>query len=529
LPQPPSSSDPRGLRLLGKGARGDRDAPSERKPRGRRGQGAAAGVLGRRRLAGSAVEVLPAGPPSYETHMLRRLRAGQGSRKPNAPRPPPYISPPAYDAPHRTLPTKRPRTAPKPPAAKRGRPAPHGTGPAGGSPEPAPGSGGPRQRLATLPHEVLGGWSYHAGSGSLGRRARSGLEGAVQSTARGGSAESLFRPLSSPDGGSHTLPRAAGGAGRARSPRGWDAAGPGSAPGRQRLPSGWGFGYAPSSAGSARSGQREGWEQRGRPERRAPPSPRPVGKAPDQSPRAEGRSRHGGVFVIDATCVVIRAEYIPPPRREQVRLLGSPPPRDSASPCQRLLLASRPHLGASERAAGPPPPSPGDGSLGERAARILGLPAAELGLEGPQGACAQREDPGRWGQQAGAAPGDEPQALPPRTRPCAKRPALCTRDLREAVSRIRRHTAPDSDTDEEPEGPRSDGPAWHSPGATWSNWPQLLGAQGPVGSSSCGFIPWPVCQDRADPACGFHDTQSELRPTKLDSRHRLKGTTCRRR
>uniref|UniRef100_A0A674KDS1 Dendrin n=1 Tax=Terrapene triunguis TaxID=2587831 RepID=A0A674KDS1_9SAUR len=387
--------------------------------------------------------------------MLRRLRAGQGSRKPNEPRPPPYISPPAYDAPHRTLPTKRPRTAPKPPAAKRGRPAPHGTGPAGGSPDPAPGSGGPRQRLARLPHEVLGGWSYHAGSGSLGRRAGLGLEGAVQSTARGGSAESLFRPLSSPDGGSHTLPRAAGGAGRARDPRGWDAAGPGSAPGRQRLPSGWGFGYAPSSTGSARSGQREGWEQRGRPERRAPPSPRPVGKAPGQSPTAEGRSRHGGVFVIDATCVVIRAEYIPPPRREQVRLLGSPPPRDSASPCQRLLLASRPHLGASERAAGPPPPSPGDGSLGERAARILGLPAAELAAlpgspeETPGVGTNPSVGPG-WGREA---PGDEPQALPLRTRPCAKRPALCTRDLREAVSRIRRHTAPDSDTDEEPEGP----------------------------------------------------------------------------
>ncbi|TFK02972.1 angiopoietin-related protein 7-like [Platysternon megacephalum] len=598
LPQPPSSGDRRGLRLLGKGARGDRDAPSERKPRGgsegrrglgwaappeSRGQGAAAGVLGRRRPAGSAVEVLPAGPPSYETHMLRRLRAGQGSRKPNEPRPPPYVSPPAYDAPHRTLPTKRPHAAPKPPAAKRGRPAPHGTG-------PAPSSGGPQQRLARLPQEVLGGWSYHAGSGSLGCRARSGLEGAVQSTARGGSAESLFRPLSSPDGGSHTLPRAAGGAGRAHGPGGWAAAGPGSAPGRQRLPSGWGFGYAPSSTGSARSGQREGWEQRGRPERRAPPSPRPAGKAPGQSPTAEGRSRHGGVFVIDATCVVIRAEYIPPPRREQVRLLGCPPPRDPASPCQRLLLASRPHLGASER-AGPPPPSPGDGSLGQRAARILGLPAAELGLEEPQGACAQREEPlvggprvhglpspaaspeeppgvpgsretpgdgtspavgpgwggeapgdgaspavgpgpgwggetpgdgtspavgpgpgwGRetpgdgtspavgpgpgpgWGGEAPGdgtspavgpgpgwggeppgdgtspavgpgpgwgreAPGDGPrggelQARPPRARPGAKRPALCTRDLREAVSRIRRHTAPDSDTDEEPEGP----------------------------------------------------------------------------
>ncbi|KAG6927344.1 hypothetical protein G0U57_009943, partial [Chelydra serpentina] len=146
----------------------------------------------------------------------------------------------------------------------------------------------------------------------------------------------------------------------------------------------------------------------------------------------------------------------------------SPPPRDPASPCQRLLLASRPHLGASERAAGPPPPSPGDRSLGERAARILGLPAAELGLGEPQGACAQPETPGHWGHQAGAAPpgspeppgahglpspaaspeeppgvpgggetpgdmgwgretpGDgasrgEPQALVPRARPCAKR------------------------------------------------------------------------------------------------------------
>ncbi|XP_050780866.1 dendrin isoform X1 [Gopherus flavomarginatus] len=526
LPQSPSSGNPRGLRLLGKGVRGDRDAPSERKPRGssegrrgsgwaapleRRGQGAAASILGRRWLAGSAMEVLPAGPPSYETHMLRRLRVGQGSRKSNEPRPPPYISPPAYDAPHRTLPTKRPRAAPAPPAAKRGRAAPHGKGPAGGSPEPAPGSRGPQQRLARLPHEVLGGWSYHAGSGSLGRRTGSGLlclglEGAVQSTARGGSAESLFHPLSSPDSGSHTLPRAAGGASRARSSGGWDAAGPGSAPGRQRLPSGWGFGYAASSTGSTRSGQREGWEQRGRPERRAPPSPCPVGQAPGQAPTAGGQSRHGGIFVIDATCVVIRAKYIPPPKREQVRLLGSPPPRDPASPCQRLLLASRPHLGASERAAWPPLPSPGDGSLGERAARLLGLPMAELGLEEPQGACAQQENPGHWSQQVGAdlpgsperlvggprvhglpspaaspkelpgVPGDstnpsvepgpgwgreapgngsshgEPQALPPRARPCAKRPALCTRDLREAVSRIRRHTAPDSDTDEEPEG-----------------------------------------------------------------------------
>ncbi|KAG6927343.1 hypothetical protein G0U57_009942, partial [Chelydra serpentina] len=34
LPQPASSGDPRGLRLLGKGARGDRDTPSQRKPRG---------------------------------------------------------------------------------------------------------------------------------------------------------------------------------------------------------------------------------------------------------------------------------------------------------------------------------------------------------------------------------------------------------------------------------------------------------------------------------------------------------------
>uniref|UniRef100_A0A452HEV1 Uncharacterized protein n=1 Tax=Gopherus agassizii TaxID=38772 RepID=A0A452HEV1_9SAUR len=492
--------------------------------------GEAASILGRRWLAGSAMEVLPAGPPSYETHMLRRLRVGQGSCKLNEPRPPPYISPPAYDAPHRTLPTKRPRAAPAPPAAKRGRAAPHGKGPAGGSPEPAPGSHGPPQRLARLPHEVLGGWSYHVGSGSLGCRTGSGLlclglEGAVQSTAQGGSAESLFRPLSSPDSGSHTLPRAAGGASRARGSGGWDAAWPGSAPGRQRLPSGWGFGYAASSTGSTRSGQREGWEQRGRPERRAPPSPCPVGRAPGQAPTAGGRSRHGGIFVIDATCVVIRAEYIPPPKREQVRLLGSPPPRDPASPCQRLLLASRPHLGASERAARPPLPSPGDGSLGERAARLLGLPTAELAaLPGSPERLVGGKAPGN-----GASRG-EPQALPPRARPCAKRPALCTRDLREAVSRIRRHTAPDSDTDEEPEGlaPRSH-MAWrgrprHEALACSSS---SLETQGQVGSSCCGsFIPWRVWWDRVDPACGFHDTWRELRPTKLDSRHRLTGTTC---
>ncbi|XP_075758094.1 dendrin [Pelodiscus sinensis] len=525
-PQPPSGCDPRSLRLLGRAAGGHQAAPQERKPRSgsvggrglgwsappeRLGEAALKGMPGRRRLAGDTRGPLPAGPPSYETHMLRRLRVEQSSRKPNELRPPPYISPPAYDAPHRTLPTKRPRTTPKPPAAKRGRAAPRGKGPAGGSPEPPRCSGAPHQRRPRLPQEVLNGWSYHAGSGSLGHRTGSGLAGA----ARRCSAESLFHPLSSPDGGSHTLPRAAGGSVKAH---GWGTAGTGSAPGWQRLPSGWGFGYAPSPAGSARSGQQEGWEQRGRAGPGTLPSPCPRRKAPGQSPTTPGQRRHGGVFVIDATCVVIRAEYIPPPRREQVQLLGSPPPREPVSPCQRLLQANRPHPGASEQAAGPPPPSPGHSSLGQRAARILGLPAAELDLVEPQEAGALRGTPGHWGQQAKAAPPSsleplaggptapglacqatspkqppghlggretprgllgpgakpptepgprctrespshgDPRAMPPHARPYAKRPALCTHDLREAVSRIRRHTAPDSDTDEEPEDPALRGP-----------------------------------------------------------------------
>ncbi|XP_067385869.1 dendrin [Emydura macquarii macquarii] len=474
---PPSGCPSRGPRRLGKEAEGDRAAPRERTPRrgstppaARQGPGpAAAGAPGRRRLEGGAEGPLPAAPPSYETHMLRRLRAGQGGRKPNEPRPPPYVAPPAYDAPHRTLPAKRPRAAPQPPAAKRGRAAPPRKGAPGPpdsagrrrSPEPAAGPAGPRQ--PRFSKEVLGGWSYHAGSGSLGRRAGTGPEGGTRGPARGGSAESLLCRAPNPDGGSHTLPRAAGGAGWAR-----PAAGPRSAPGRQRLPSGWGFGYAPSPAASAGSGLRPG--------RRAPPSPRPTRLAAGPAPKGEGRGRPGvgGVFVIDATGAVIRAEYIPAPRRGQARLPEAP---RSPDPPSRPL--SPPH---------------GGGSSAGQVARISGLPAAQLGLAEPRRAGPQPDTARPWGQRAGAAaqgrqeplaggPGPpgraaSPQELPqppghgahppaqpscaqagweadeggePRARPCAKCPALCAHDLREAVSRIRRHTAPDSDSDSEPE------------------------------------------------------------------------------
>ncbi|XP_074836197.1 dendrin [Carettochelys insculpta] len=546
----PSGCDPRDLQHLGKGAGGDQAVPHKRKPRGssesrrhlgwaappeRLGQGAWTGCAGGRQLAEGP---LPAGPPSYETHMLRRLRAGPAGHKPSERQPPPYISPPAYDGPHRTLPAKRPRATPKPPAAKRGRAAPPRKSPPTGSLDPTHSSGIPCQWLPRPPRELLGGWTYHAGSGSLGRCTGGGptcprLGGAARCPARGHSAESLFCPLPSLAGGSHTLPRATGGTAKAP---GWDAAGPISAPGWQRLPMGWGFGYAPSPAGGARSRPVEGGGPRGREGRGAPPSPRPMPKAPSQRPPAKGRSQAGGVFVIDATCVVIRAEYIPPPQREQVRLLGSPLPRDPASPGHRLPLTHQPHTGNSELAAEPPPTSPGHSSLGEGAASIVGLQAAELGLGEPQGAGVRQEPPKCWGQRAGEVPpgslepltrdstahglpsqapspaelpgplggretpmeplepgakphteppgslggretpmralgvgakpptepgpycgreaarDNETRALPLPAQPCAQRPASCARDLREAVSRIRRHTAPDSDTDEEPEG-----------------------------------------------------------------------------
>lgn len=222
------------------------------------------------------------GPPSYETHM-RRARAADLRRG----GPPPYIPPPAYDAPHRTLqlaPPQRPR-----------------------SPLPKP-----------------------RGRGSV------------------------------PGGCSHTLPRAAT-EGGVRWPRGLQPPPAVSGPPLhcQTLP------------------------------RTAAPRHRPVG-------RGGGRRGPGGHVLIDATRVVVRAQYVPPPQRHQVRYAG----------------------GVSVPATPPGTPH--------------GAPASPPALSPPRGS---KRSPGKGGGSRG--------------RPPPRRPALYSQALRDAVSRIRRHTAPDSDSDAE--------------------------------------------------------------------------------
>ncbi|XP_075301891.1 dendrin [Opisthocomus hoazin] len=225
------------------------------------------------------------GPPSYEAHMQRAqtAHARRGG-------PPPYVSPPAYDAPHHTLQLRPPRGPRSPPPAPRGR-------------------------------------------------------GAV------------------PGGRSHTLPRAATETGHRR-PRGVQAAAGGSGIPRQSQ-------TLPRAAGS--------WE-------RVP----------------GGRWGTGGHVLIDATRVVVRAQYVPPPQRQQVRYVGG----SSAPPAP----------------PGSPPAAPG-----------AALPPAAPSP--PRQPPATPRSPAAWGG--------------PRGRPPPRRPALYAQALREAVSRIRRHTAPDSDSDAE--------------------------------------------------------------------------------
>ncbi|XP_056370972.1 dendrin-like [Oenanthe melanoleuca] len=234
------------------------------------------------------------GPPTYEVHM-QRVQAAHGRRG----GPPPYISPPAYDGPHRTL-QLRPLRAPR-------------------SPPPAP-----RARGA-----VPGGWS-------------------------------------------HTLPRAATEA-------------------KHRWPRGMSPGVSPGGPGTPRHCQT---------------LPRAAAGRERVPGRGRGQRGSGGHVLIDATRVVVRAQYVPPPQRQQVRYArgslgpGTPPRSPSASP------------GVASPSAAPSPPRERSGS-------------PRSPWQSPGGCRAARGRP------------------PPR------RPVLYAQALREAVSRIRRHTAPDSDSDAE--------------------------------------------------------------------------------
>ncbi|NXX26965.1 DEND protein, partial [Nicator chloris] len=122
--------------------------------------------------------------------------------------------------------------------------------------------------------------------------------------------------------------------------------------------------------------------------------------------RGRGRRGTGGHVLIDATRVVVRAQYVPPPQRQQVRYArgslgpGTPPRSPSVPP------------GVVSPSAAPSPPREPSGS-------------PRSPWQSPGGCRGTRGQP------------------PPR------RPVLYAQALREAVSRIRRHTAPDSDSDAE--------------------------------------------------------------------------------
>ncbi|XP_054831759.1 dendrin [Eublepharis macularius] len=378
--QPPPGWGPPRQERAGPAAnerRGAEASPEPRAPRSPAGPGGCGAEPARGAAlapdGGRAHRGAPArSPPSYEAHLLLRLRAGQGPRKENCPRPPPYVAPPSYEAAHRTV-----------------QPRPRAGGPAGAGARPA-----------RAPEPDGGARAPGGGSFLLGARTWAG---------RRRQAERAEPPRPrSPQPRSHTLPRAS------RRP-------PGGPP--HALPAGWAFSPSAGPKAGVPGGRRRG-------------------------ARAAGP---GGVLEIDATCVVIRTRYVPPARAERVRPLGRPGPARS----------------------------PAAASLQERAARILGLPASELGFAGPAGrrsaAASPRrprgpaESPGPAPSPAAGSPGSpvpspaapaEPgPSGPPAGSGGAAGPSggSYARALREAMARIRRHTAPDSDTDEELERGRRAG------------------------------------------------------------------------
>ncbi|KAJ7317823.1 hypothetical protein JRQ81_003985 [Phrynocephalus forsythii] len=432
---------------------------------------------------------LPArAPPSYEAHMLLRLRVGQGPRKENWPHPPPYVAPPSYEAPHLTVrPPQQPQRLPPQPHARKEassavpqvlrEPPRKGQPRAAGVHEPS--TRGPRGKAGRGPTEIPGSWSYLSGAGTW--------SDPKMHPKRAGEEEPSYGLLGSwdmsPQHRSHTLPR------RSKPTQGVPV--PHSP--EHTLPVGWGFSHtAARPQAPAGKGGRGGGKQRKvlLPQWKEPG----LGKQPGGSQGALWNMtprRRGGLFVIDATCVVIQAHYIPPPRMEHVRYLGLEDRPD------QVTVATSPHS------------SPGRLSMEERAARILGLSLSELGLS-EVGAGSTPGVPGLKvgeGQAANAPvseeaygtgqPGGHHSALASPRRPLPASPALhslrvgpakqegpssdergaatpCQEngcrllqgkgealpstkrtsyglDLKEAMLRIRRHTAPDSDTDGEDE------------------------------------------------------------------------------
>ncbi|XP_003793645.2 dendrin [Otolemur garnettii] len=475
------------------------------------------------------------GPPSYEAHLLLRGSTGTAPRR-RWDRPPPYVAPPSYEGPHRTLGTKRG------PALSQ---APTLSAPA---PTPARTEGGrTKKRLdPRIYRDVLGAWGLRQGQGLLGGSPGCGAAIARPEFGKGAAEKSVGLAAAGLNSGSysHSQAKATGRPSTKTAPSGSATATPspprptprarqhlkGSREGKEgREPIWFPKCWIPSPKGSLKR----------QPARHSQTLPRPwapggtgwkeslgyrEGVGPEALegwkttrrahtlPRSSRRPAPGeGVFVIDATCVVIRSQYVPTPQTQQVQLLPSGVPRvvgDAPSqpkagkeegegatvsppPCQKLLLSSRllhqPGQGLGCEAEGG---KLGDTLLEERASRILGLPVGEVNLRDAP------TQPGTPEHQAlgpaalggiGRTEGSEVVAVQWRAgRGWARNPGPYAGALREAVSRIRRHTAPDSDTDEAEElsvhSSSYEGSDTEAPGASWRNERTLPG----VGNSQEG-------------------------------------------
>ncbi|XP_031538910.2 dendrin [Vicugna pacos] len=456
-------------------------------------------------------------PPSYEAHLLLRGAAGMASRR-RWDRPPPYVAPPSYEGPHRTLGTKR---GPEPSQA-----------PASSAPAPARTEGGcTKKRLdPRIYRDVLGAWGLRQGRGLLGGSPGCATARPRQESGKGAAEKSLRLAAAGLKSGSDDHPKA-----KASGSSGTETVRAGSATATSSPPH-----PAPRSrphskgSGEGREGREQSWLPKSwvpsvkkQPPRHSQTLPRPwapggtgwreslgnreeagpetlegwkATRRPHTLPRRSRGPAHGeGVFVIDATCVVIRSQYVPTPRTQHVQLLPAGVPRvvgdtpsqpkpnkeegeEAAvfpSPCQKLLLSSRlshqPGGGRRFEAEGG---KPMDSSLEERASRILGLPVGEVNLQDAPTLPGSPEHSALGpavSQGAGSAEGSEEVAAVPRRAGggWARTPGPYAGALREAVSRIRRHTAPDSDSDEAAElsvhSGSSDGSDTEPPGAAWRN------------------------------------------------------------
>ncbi|XP_004863238.1 dendrin, partial [Heterocephalus glaber] len=457
------------------------------------------------------------GPPSYEAHLLLRGAAGTAPRR-RWDQPPPYVAPPSYEGPHRTLGTKRGPQLSQVPTSSAPAPTPARTE-----------GGRAKKRLdPRIYRDVLGAWGLRPGRGLLG-----GSPGCAPARPRPESGKGSSKKSSglaaaglNSGSGSRSQADAPGGPGTETAPAG-------STPATPRSPR-----PAPRS-GHHLKGSREGKEGREhiwlpkcwipspkkQPPHRSQTLPRPwapggtgwrefPGQREGEGPEALGgwkatRRAHTlprssrapapgeGIFVIDATCVVIRSQYVPAPRTQQVQLLpsgesrivghGPGQPKGSKeegeralgfpSACQKLLLSSRllhqPSAGHGCKAKGG---KPEDSSLEERASPVLGLLVGEVNLPCaavPPGIPERAASGPAAPADAGSVRGSKLAAAP---RPVgggwARTPGPYAGALREAVSRIRRHTAPDSDSDEGElsiHSGSSDGSDTEAPGASWRN------------------------------------------------------------